>query len=341
LPRISVIISTYNGERHLDDAVTSILQQTFADFELIIVNDGSTDKTTAILNHYSDPRIKLLTNVSNQGIAASQNRAIEAASGEYIALMDHDDVALPQRLEKQVEFLDANDDVAMVGSSCICIDDEDRQTSIEHCPTEQIVLKWDPVLRGCPFFHTSLMIKRDALRDVGSYSGNYQYAGDYELISKLAGNFKVANLSEPLVKWRLHDNSASRRNAAKVTEEATMISRLNASSVLGDAEVDETVWASVRSLVGKDPTKSIDLSRREVDSSIAFLLGLQNTFYRKYDFSPDEVKRHRSESYWTWGKHLLALACRRNGERDLSCRVTLLKWSGKLLTSSALGLQQH
>ena len=337
MPRVSVIISTYNGERHLTEAVQSILDQTFSDFELIIVNDGSTDASLAILKHFDDHRIKILINEQNLGIAASQNRAIATATGEYVALMDHDDSALPQRLQMQVSFLNEHQDIAMVGSSCVCIDEQSRVLSVQTYPTEQIVLKWDPLLRGCPFVHTSLMIRRSAIEAVGGYSGNYQYAGDYELISKLSDTHKVANLAEPLVRWRLHGESASRRNAEELSDEAMRISRLNATAVLGNGEIDEATWRKLRSLVGINPAARIDLSSAQADLLISFLLSLQNKFYSRHDFPAAAIRRHRRESYLSWGKHFLALACRRNGDRDLTCRFTLLKWSGKLMTASAFG----
>jgi hypothetical protein len=340
MPRVSVIISTFNGERHLTEAVESILRQTFTDFELLIVNDGSTDATREILEHFADDRISILTNEQNLGIAASQNRAIAKATGEYVALMDHDDSSLPQRLEMQVNFLNVHEEVAMVGSSCICIDERSRVVSVQTCPTEQIVLKWDPVLRGCPFVHTSLMIRRSAMEAVGGYSGKYQYAGDYELISKLSDSHMVANLSEPLVRWRLHSESASRRNAEKLSEEAMRISRLNATAVLGNGEIDDATWRELRSLVGVNPTARIDLSSAQVELLVSFLLRLQNKFYGKHAFPAVSVKRHRRESYRSWSKRLLVLACGRNGDRDLACRFTLLKWSGKLLMAWALGFQQ-
>jgi len=115
-PKISVIMSVYNGEKYLREAIESILNQTFRDFEFIIINDGSTDKTSEILSSYNDPRIVIINNKRNIGLTKSLNKGLKMVKGEYIARQDADDVSLPERLERMVNFLDMNRDVGLLGS---------------------------------------------------------------------------------------------------------------------------------------------------------------------------------------------------------------------------------
>lgn len=116
--KASVLMPAYNDARYIRDAIDSILGQTFTDFELIIVNDGSTDETPQILASYTDPRIRILYHPTNMGRAHARNTALNAAQGEYVLWMDADDISLPQRLEKQIKFMDANPDICVVGEMC-------------------------------------------------------------------------------------------------------------------------------------------------------------------------------------------------------------------------------
>jgi glycosyltransferase involved in cell wall biosynthesis len=331
MPKVSVIISTYNGEAHLQEAIESILQQTYSDFEVIIVNDGSTDATGEILRNFEDARIRILTNERNLGITASQNRAIAAATGEYLALMDHDDISLPHRLQTQVDFLNAHHDIGMLASNSFNINEKNEVLYTASFPTDEVAFKWNTLVLACPNIHTTLMIRRSALEEVGGYGSAYKYAGDYELISNLIRTHRVANLEEPLVKWRAHDKSTSRTHVAKLMGEAMSITRHNVAVILGEDELDDSAWMGLRTLIASPPTKKVNLTGDEVDASVNLLLKLQSRFYQLQRFSPAAVNRHKRYLYRIWGKHFLALVVRRNGQRDFKCRLRLLKWSMRLL----------
>ncbi len=330
MPRISVIISTYNGDRFLLESVQSILDQSFDDFELIVVNDGSSDNTAGVLQTFADKRIRIVNNDQNLGIAASQNKALNLAGGEYLALMDHDDISLPQRLQKQVEFLDDHPSVGMVGSACIAIDQDNTVKSINVNPSDDIFLKWRLLIYDCPIAHTSLMVRRQALEKIGGYSGHYRYAGDYELLSKLAATNEVANITQPLVMWRMH-NSTSIVHEDHLLEEARQISRDNIEAILGKGKLDESVFGGLRLLLSSRIGTPINISGEQVESVIEFLLDLQQRFYSHHEFSPASIKQHRQAMHLMWGKHFLALALGRNGKRDLNARVKLLNWSIRFL----------
>ena len=182
-PRVSVVMGAYNGERFLRPAIESILSQTFRDFELIVIDDYSTDSTPRILREFKDARMRVLRNERNLGIAKTLNNGIAAARGEYVALQDHDDISWPTRLEYQVAFFDKHAQVGMVGSSCNVIDEVG--TFVPHWPVEydDVKLRW-ALLWRCPFFHTAVMVRRRAIEEVGGYSSDprYRFAEDYDLM---------------------------------------------------------------------------------------------------------------------------------------------------------------
>jgi glycosyltransferase involved in cell wall biosynthesis len=336
-PRVSVVISSYNGARFIREAVDSILNQSYTDFELIVVNDGSTDTTAQILETFADKRMRVVTSLVNCGIATAQNSGLAVARGEYVALMDHDDISRADRLQLQVDYLDRHPEVCALGAACFRIDEQGAVKSTDVYPGDDISLKWSLLVGGCPLFHTTLVARRAALEKIAGYTGNYLYAGDYELISRLSETSAIENLAEPLVKWREYGASASSINARVLAAEAATIARENVAACLGSAQIDENVWNGVRTLIMNQPTEPVTISRVDVNASLGFLLRLQDRFYRRHNFLPAAVKNHRRRLYWIWGKHFFALACRGNGSRDFLCRLTLLKWSVRLLAGAAVG----
>jgi glycosyltransferase involved in cell wall biosynthesis len=199
--KVSVIMSVYNGEKFLKEAINSILNQTFRDFEFIIVNDGSTDSTKEILEQYSDPRIQVF-HQSNQGCAIARNRAIAQAKGQYIAIMDSDDVSLPDRLIRTVVYLDKHPKVVLVGGSYIVKRENTNAEKIIRLPTEDEVLR-RCLLRYDPFKDPTNLIRKDAFEKAGGYKLGHGF--DYELYSRLANMGKLANIQEPLALIRRHD----------------------------------------------------------------------------------------------------------------------------------------
>lgn len=207
-PLVSVIMSVYNGEKYLKEAVESILRQTFQDFEFIIVDDGSTDKTSEILNSFDDLRIKVIKNSQNLGLTKSLNKAIEIAKGKYIARMDADDISLPHRLEKQIEFLEKNPEYAMIGSSYYKIDDEGTTLSLVSVLTADSQIK-EGLDKQNWFCHGSAIIRKDALLKVGTYNEKFKYAQDYDLWLRISEFYSLANIEEPLYCWRTSPTSIS------------------------------------------------------------------------------------------------------------------------------------
>lgn len=200
----SVIMTVYNGESFLSAAIESIKQQTLRDFEFVIVDDGSTDHTRNILRHAEcDPRIKVIT-CKRLGRARALNLAWQNTQGEFIANLDADDLAEPERLEKQFHFLRDNPDVGLLGTAWkLFIDKDDQHVKIIHPPLSSGELK-RTLIRRYPFSHSSTMFTRHALQDVSGYNENYHVCIDYEISTRVACRFGVANLPDALIWKRSH-----------------------------------------------------------------------------------------------------------------------------------------
>jgi glycosyltransferase involved in cell wall biosynthesis len=197
----------YNAEKYLKSAIDSILNQTYKNFELIIINDGSTDNSRAIVSSYRNERIKIIDNEKNRGLIFSLNKGIDSVSGKYIARMDADDISLPTRLEKQVWFLEQNTDVALLCSSGFFLDENGEEKGIYNFPvTSQLLYSY--LFFANPIIHSSVIVKTEVLRKF-KYNKDYYLAEDYFLWSQISREFKVANISEPLVKYRVHEDCIS------------------------------------------------------------------------------------------------------------------------------------
>ncbi|MDR4506277.1 MAG: glycosyltransferase [Candidatus Scalindua sp.] len=205
-PLVSVIMTTYNAEKYLKTAIESIVKQTFQDFEFVILDDGSTDHTRDILKTYLQPNV-ILEFREHLGRAKALNTAITLSRGKYIANIDADDIALPERLEKQVKFLDENPDIVIVGSSRFIIDERTGKRRIElYATTDGDIRK--EMSTGNPFFHSAVMLRKNSLEVVGMYNEKQKCSVDYELWARLLSKYKGANLKEPLAVKRQYANSS-------------------------------------------------------------------------------------------------------------------------------------
>jgi glycosyltransferase involved in cell wall biosynthesis len=211
IPRVSVVLSVHNGAADLPKAVDTILAQTFSDFELIAINNGSTDGTAAVLDGLRDPRMRVI-HQDDMGLAAALNRGIALARGQYIGRQDHDDWAKPTRLEKQVAFLDAHPDYALVGTRAEIWVGDQRTKRVHDHPADNAVLQFE-LLFNNPFVHSSMMLRKAALDEVGHYTVDpaRHPPEDYELWSRIARRYKIANLPDRLTIYREVPNSMSRK----------------------------------------------------------------------------------------------------------------------------------
>ncbi len=247
-PTVSVVLSVRNGGSDLPQALDTILKQSFSDFELIAINNGSTDRTREFLDQIGDPRVRAY-HQEDMGLAAALNRGISLARGRYIARQDHDDLADPTRIAKQVAFLDAHPDHALVGTCAeIWAGDAPSGRFHDH-PTEDDILRFDLLLNN-PFVHSSVMMRKSALDHVGGYASDpaRQPPEDYELWSRLARHYRVANLGERLTVYREVSSSMSRAGAQPFLERLVTISSENLAHASG-AIVPQQVHVDIAALV--------------------------------------------------------------------------------------------
>jgi glycosyltransferase involved in cell wall biosynthesis len=201
-PRVSIIMPVRNGETYLREALDSMLAQTFADFELIVLDDGSTDATPRIVEEYSDrdPRV-VLERRPARGLTSALNELVLLARGDVLVRMDHDDVALPDRIERQVAQLDADSGLAVVGGACIFVDSGGRETGIARYPVGDRAIRRALRRINC-IVHSAAAMRADSVRRVGGY--RFDQAEDYDLWLRLAERHRMANLSEPVIRYRRH-----------------------------------------------------------------------------------------------------------------------------------------
>jgi len=203
-------MAVYNGERYLKWAVESILAQSLQDFQFIFVDDGSTDRSLTLLHQYArrDPRIHLIS-LPHAGLTRSLNIALSSATGEFLARMDADDIARPERFAEQVAFLDAHPDIVLVGCGYELIDTKDRilETVIPVADDQTIQ---DRHLRGLTTIcHPCVMARRQSLTGIGGYDESYPVAQDLDLYLRIGETGKLANLPAVLMKYRYHSHSTS------------------------------------------------------------------------------------------------------------------------------------
>ncbi|MCX6901155.1 MAG: glycosyltransferase [Verrucomicrobia bacterium] len=211
-PGVSVLMAVHNGQRYLGEAIESLLHQTFEDFELVIVDDASTDDTPRLLKSLAcrDRRIVLLRNDRNIGLAGSLNRGLAICRAPLVARADADDVFMPERLEKQVRCMEANTNVGVLGAAVEFIDEEgrSREDKLQHFHTQPSHLRFHTHL-GCCFWHTTVMFRPELVRSFGGYDEERFTLGpeDYDLWARLIDKTAFQNLPEVLAKQRLHSAS--------------------------------------------------------------------------------------------------------------------------------------
>lgn len=205
--KISVLMPVYNAAPYLREAIDSILGQTYADFEFIILNDGSTDASGSIVDSYQDTRIKHINNKLNAGLVATLNTGIDLAQGEYIARMDADDISLPERFAKQVEFMDRHPEVGVCGTAYRYFGDLDRTET----PLQDHREVFTFLSRNSSLGHPTTMIRRSVLNQHAiRYESEYGFAADYAFWIRIGQFAHLTSLPEPLLRYRWHASNMSK-----------------------------------------------------------------------------------------------------------------------------------
>lgn len=212
-PTVSVLMAVRNGEDHLREAVDSVLSQSYRDFEFLVLDDGSEDATPSILAGYRDARIRLVDMGGARGLVAALNAGLDAARGRFLARMDADDVALPERFARQVEFLDSTPEVGVCGSWYQTLGAPAER--VVRAPMEHAALVEAMLHKGNPLAHPTVMVRRACLGDL-RYEAEYRHAEDYRLWTLLSRRARLAVLPEVLLRYREHAGQVSARHPGEM-----------------------------------------------------------------------------------------------------------------------------
>ncbi|MBD2362800.1 glycosyltransferase [Anabaena minutissima FACHB-250] len=319
MPSITVLMPVYNGEIYLREAIDSILDQTFQDFEFLIINDGSTDSTREIICSYDDPRIRLIDNDCNLGLTRSLNKGLKLAEGEFIARQDADDVSEPERLAKQVAFLETHPEVALVGTWYKDIDPQGKLIEKRNLPCNSTQIRWE-ILFYCPFVHSAVMFHKNSIAEqIGFYNEAYSYAQDYDLWWRIARRLQIVNLNEYLVNLRINPSSMTVTYGNIVDDEPLQIKFSNIGYLLGCDEDktgnDGLLLKEMTSLWLGELEELKALNLQQLNRVIEEIFYLHHAFCKYYKLDREESKKHRNEVLIHLSNQLLELAY--NGlERD-------------------------
>jgi len=209
-PAVTVLMTVYNGLPYLDAAIRSVLAQTTADFELLVINDGSTDESLATIRAHTDPRIRLIDQQPNRGIRATLNRGLAESRGRYVAIMDQDDVAAPERLALQVAHLEANPGVGLCGGDVELFGERTGPSWVRYFDPADLRVA---LLFENPICHPSVMLRRDTLAAHGLEYPDFPYAEEYALWVRLSRVASLANLRARVLRYRTHPSQISRRKS--------------------------------------------------------------------------------------------------------------------------------
>lgn len=227
-PIVSVLMPVHDNARYLAEAVQSVLDQTFRSWELIAIDDGSSDGSLSILEQFAsrDARVRVLSNGDNRGIVATRNRAFQEAHprSHYFAILDSDDVCMPGRLQAQVAFLDSHPDHALVGGQTLIIDEDSRVVGRRDYPTDRAALL-RVLTRYNPIAQPTAMLRRSAIHDVGVYDPRYPRCQDYDLWLRLASRYAIANLPEDTLKYRISQTQGKSRHLRETLRYTLRIQR--------------------------------------------------------------------------------------------------------------------
>jgi len=209
---------SFNSERYIGEAIESVLGQVFRDFELVIVDDSSSDGTAAILETYSrrDGRVRVIRNETNQGAVRTMNIALRHARGEFVAINDADDISLPHRLQIQADFLRTNPQVALVGGAKYIIDEEGEVIQLVNWGRMGPEQTRQHLAEGKRLAHSSVMFRRKCIESIGLYDEFFRYAHDRDMLIRMAAAYGVVYYGEPIIKWRwLNTGITGRQNKAQ------------------------------------------------------------------------------------------------------------------------------
>ncbi len=296
-PRVSIVTCTYNAAALVGATLDGLLAQTWRDFELIVVDDASTDGTAELVAARTDPRIRLIRNPRNVGVAAARNIGLDAARGEYLFANDHDDVSLPVRLARQVAYLDRHPETLLVATGTFTLEG-DRRRPDPPPPTTHALIRWKLMTQN-PICHSTLAMRLPRLRALGlRYDPACDFGDDFELCHRIADAGPVAALPDRLVLYRLHASNASRLHGERMNERGRRM-LAHAHRRFLDLELEaaefDALWRLVTSFHAAESLESLHLAGGALERTlVAFLarIGSLSTGER------DAVVRAASQQWW-------------------------------------------
>ncbi|PKN73339.1 MAG: hypothetical protein CVU50_03330 [Candidatus Cloacimonetes bacterium HGW-Cloacimonetes-3] len=220
MPKVSVIVANYNNERYLSECLDSMLKQTYQDFEVLVFDDASTDKSRQLISKFAekDPRIRLIALPENKGVAHLRSVSLGYCKGEYVAILDADDYSEPDRLKREVEFLDSHSEVVLVGGIYAIVDETSRVLNLSQpLPTSDIELRWRMSTGNC-FAHSTVMFRTGAALEAGGYDALMTCAEDMDLYTRIMQQGKLAFIPHLLSYWRTHAISYSGQASNKLLQ---------------------------------------------------------------------------------------------------------------------------
>ena len=289
-PILSVLMPVFNSEQFVAEAIESIMNQTFKDFEFLILDDASTDKSFEIIKDFEkrDSRIKVYQNEKNLGVVASRNKLLNLAKGKYIVWLDSDDIAIENRFEKQMNFLEEHPGIGMVGANAAIINEfgnKIREWSFETDPQK---LKIELFFHS-PFLSSSVMIRKSCLPQ-NCYDSRFPVAEDFDLYSKIAEQYEIANIREFLVKYRINSKGLSKNNSEKMEKLSVQVIKEHAERL--GIKLEENTIKNLRK-----PVTASKIALKEIPEIEKSLILLKNLLINKEGFNKTAVDEV-IQKYW-------------------------------------------
>ena len=294
-PRVSIVMPVYNALPYLKEAVRSLLTQTFAEIEIVALDDKSTDGSGEFLESIEDPRMRVFRG-EKQGVARLRNRGLNLARGQYYAVMDADDISLPRRIERQVAFMDRNPDIVACGSQAITIDGAGEELGPRECPQRQAEIFASLATCICPMIAPTTIIRVQPLLAVGGYDSGLETSEDFDLWWRLSSRGRLANLPDVLLKYRWHGANESIVKWASQVRDARKIAidHLLASGIASSA--DEA--GDYISTFADRPRRGAAIGRRELAAFSAVSQRLSRFVAASPFFTDDELGEVRRHLRW-------------------------------------------
>ena len=305
-------MTVYNGQAFLREAIESILNQSYTDFELLIADDASTDRTPDIIRSYRDSRIRVVHHESNRGVAYTRSRALPLAKGEYVAVLDADDVSYPYRLETQVAYLDSHPDVVLLGSSYEIIDDQGHVINTAHAQTDPLSIRWHLLFGNC-IAQSTVMYRLAEVLELGGYDDQVFVCEDYDLYVRIAARHPMAQLDEVLVQHREHPRSLDQVESVEMKRHHVWTTGRSISDLVGfpvPYEVAECFRGRRQNVSPEVLCRAYALTwtclRTMAETEVTERKGLKKLFYAYLETLTRLVERYDGLHYRALG---LALRC--------------------------------